>query len=65
MKGILHSTISTLLLTFAFAIAAAPLAWADDSDDDDLGVGSFDVMDDSDSEEGSLLALQELPVPGI
>lgn len=51
MKRNLQSIFLTLLLSFSMAMA--PLAWADDSDSDELGISGFDVMDDSDSDEGS------------
>ena len=57
MKWTLHSIYMILILLISFA--TAPLGWAQDSDSDDLGVDSFDVMDDSDSEEGSFLELEE------
>lgn len=57
-KWTLHSIVSILMITLSLAMA--PFAWADDSDSDDLGVDGFDVVGDSDSEEGSFLALSEL-----
>ena len=57
MKRKLQTTFLALLLSLS--VAAAPSVWADDFDDDDLGVGSFDVLDDSDREEGSFRELQD------
>lgn len=53
MKGRFESIWA--VLAFALALAGAPMSVA--FADDDLGVDDFDVLDDSDSEEGSILEL--------
>ena len=52
MKGKISSIFSALALALALALAPLSAVLADDSDD--LDVDSFDVMDDSDSEDGSI-----------
>lgn len=57
MKWKISSVLSAFALVFALAMAPLSAVWADD---DDLGVDSFDVLDDSDSdEEGSVLELDD------
>ena len=53
MKGKISSIFSTLALALMLALAPLSAVFADDSDD--LDVDSFDVLDDSDSEDGSIL----------
>jgi hypothetical protein len=53
MKWKITSILSTLAMVLAFTFAPLSVAFADD-DSDDLGVDSFGVMSDSDSEEGSI-----------
>lgn len=57
MKGKISSVLSALALVLALAFAPLTVVWAQS---DDLGVDSFDVLDDSDSdEEGSVLDLDD------
>lgn len=57
MKGKISSVLSALALVLALAFAPLTVVWAQSND---LGVDSFDVLDDSDSdEEGSVLDLDD------
>ena len=53
MKWNIKSILSVLAVVLAFATAPMSVVYADD----DLELDAFDVMDDSDSEEGSILEL--------
>ena len=53
MKWNIKSILSVLAIVLAFATAPMSVVYADD----DLELDAFDVMDDSDSEEGSILEL--------
>ena len=57
MKGKIGSVVSAFALVFALAMAPLSAAWAEDHE---LDMGSFDVLDDSDSdEEGTVLELDD------
>ena len=56
MKWNINSVLSVLAIVLALATAPMSAAFADDDLDE---IGAFDVMDDSDSEEGSILELDD------
>ena len=56
MKWKINSILSVLAMVLALATAPMSAAFADEDDLDEIG--GFDVMDDSDSEEGSILDLE-------
>ena len=56
MKWKINSILSVLAMVLALAMAPMSAAFADD---DDMGLDAFDVLDDSDSEEGSILEMDD------
>lgn len=56
MKWKINSVLSALAMVLALAMAPMSAAFAHDDLDE---IGAFDVMDDSDSEEGSILELDD------
>ena len=56
MKWNINSILSVLAIVLALAMAPMSAAFADD---DDMGLDAFDVMDDSDSEDGSILEMDD------
>ena len=55
MKWNITYILSTLAMVLALAMAPMSAAFADELDE----IGSFDVLDDSDSEDGSILELDD------